>query len=217
MASELLTTAAVKALEPKEKRYLVNDGNRLYLSIAPSGSKRWLSRVDFQGHTIETALGPWPEVSLDDARRRHRELRALVREGRDPRLPASMSFAELWQDWIDTKTPEWGATHAFQNRRLGELYLLPAFGRAEPGKITPLAIRNMLLPFFRTKPATGRKLLSALSQVLRHGAVLGLLSSAGRAEEEPETHALRAFLQVLMLMRTPTQRLPSSQPAPSPP
>ncbi len=33
MASELLTTATVKALKPKEKRYLVNNGTRLYLSV----------------------------------------------------------------------------------------------------------------------------------------------------------------------------------------
>ncbi|MCR5257201.1 MAG: Arm DNA-binding domain-containing protein [Desulfovibrio sp.] len=68
----------------------------------PSGTKTWTSRVRGQGRDLDLSLGEWPEVGLEEARRRHEENRRLAREGWDPRRPTEMRFRNLWADWLKT-------------------------------------------------------------------------------------------------------------------
>ena len=92
MPAEKLTKAVIDALKPRQARYFESDGHGLYIAVIPTGVKRWVSRVKWRSTTIDVGLGEWPEVGLDEARRRHKENRAMAREGRDPRMPAAMPF-----------------------------------------------------------------------------------------------------------------------------
>ncbi len=174
MPAEKLTKAVIDALKPRQARYFESDGHGLYIAVIPTGVKRWVSRVKWRSTTIDVGLGEWPEVGLDEARRRHKENRAMAREGRDPRMPATMFFRDLWVDWLKVRTPGWGELHAFQVRRLGELYILPAFGNADPATITPLDVRTAFLTLWNTKRSTCMKVLSDFSQCMRHGVTLGI-------------------------------------------
>ena len=101
MPTERLTKSMIDALEPRASRYMVGDGHRLYIVVRPSGVKTWLSRVRWQGRDVDISLGTWPEVDIQEARKKHLENRGMARDGLDPRRPAAMLFRDLWADWPD--------------------------------------------------------------------------------------------------------------------
>lgn len=61
-----------------------NDGNGLYLVVAPSGSKAWLYMFRWEGKLKEMGLGGYPLHSLAEARKAAEDARKLVKQGRNP-------------------------------------------------------------------------------------------------------------------------------------
>ena len=76
-----LTKAKVKAAR-KPGRYA--DGNTLYLYVTPTRSKSWVQRLTVNGRRCDIGLGPWPVVTLAEARDVALDNRRLVRDGGDP-------------------------------------------------------------------------------------------------------------------------------------
>ena len=76
-----LTALSVKAIS-KPGRH--GDGDGLYLHIAPSGTKSWVQRIVIKGKRRDIGLGPYPAVSLVQARTMSASNRTTVSEGRDP-------------------------------------------------------------------------------------------------------------------------------------
>jgi len=106
----MLTDKAIKALKPRASLYRVADGGGLCIEITPNGTKLWRYRYRVSGKPKMMALGRYDEVSLEQARNRHRDARKLLANGTDPmdvrrastdaqarqelaRFPA---FAETW-------------------------------------------------------------------------------------------------------------------------
>lgn len=79
-----LTALAIKNLKPKPKLYRVADSGGLCLEISPSGSKLWRWRYAFQGKPQMLALGRYPDLTLEQARRKRDEARSLADAGKHP-------------------------------------------------------------------------------------------------------------------------------------
>src|SRR5215472_13778016 len=62
------------------------DGGGLYLYVAPSGAKTWRYDFRFLGRRQTLTIGPYPEVSLKKARKRHQAARELLEDGHNPAL-----------------------------------------------------------------------------------------------------------------------------------
>ena len=60
------------------------DGEGLFFKVAGQGKAYWTYRYTLGGKESERSLGPYPEMSLDQARIRHLELRAAVAKKVDP-------------------------------------------------------------------------------------------------------------------------------------
>ncbi|WP_240162889.1 integrase arm-type DNA-binding domain-containing protein [Paraburkholderia sp. Cy-641] len=75
-----------RVAKPRERPYLLSDGNGLAPRIWPDGSKTWLLRYrrPSTGKENFLSLGPYPEVTLVDARKSAAITRSLVRDGTDP-------------------------------------------------------------------------------------------------------------------------------------
>ncbi len=82
----MLTDAAVRAAKPKERDYKLNDTGGLLLVVTKGGSKLWRMRYVIQGKEKLLSFGPYPEVSLVNARDQRDAARALLRDGKDPSL-----------------------------------------------------------------------------------------------------------------------------------
>jgi integrase len=80
-----LTDIQVKSAKPKEKPYTLADGGGMYLEVMPSGSKIWrMSYRQPNGKNNRLTFGPYPEVSLLDARGKRMDAKKLKAAGSDP-------------------------------------------------------------------------------------------------------------------------------------
>jgi len=79
-----LTFFEIKSAAPKEKPFKLSDGDGLYLLVLPNGHKFWRFRYRFAGIEKMLALGPFPAVSLAEARIKRDAARKSLIEGVDP-------------------------------------------------------------------------------------------------------------------------------------
>ncbi|MEW4397484.1 Arm DNA-binding domain-containing protein [Agrobacterium tumefaciens] len=77
-----LSDVLVKSTKLKAGRH--SDGGGLYLNVTPAGSKSWLYMWTVDGKRREMGLGPYPSVTLANARSKASDARQAVAEGRDP-------------------------------------------------------------------------------------------------------------------------------------
>ncbi len=90
-----LTDAGIKALKPKNGRYMVSDGRGLSLDVLPSGKMSWLFRYRLDGKPCKVILGGYPDLTLRKARERRDELAAQVASGKNPALDVKQRRAGL--------------------------------------------------------------------------------------------------------------------------
>ena len=79
-----LTEKQIEDLAPRLREFVIGDGGGLYLQIEPSGKKLW--RMKYKRGHKETSIsfGPYPDVSLTEARRCRDDARRLIADGIDP-------------------------------------------------------------------------------------------------------------------------------------
>jgi hypothetical protein len=93
---------------------MLADGRGLYLRIGPSGSKSWIMRYQIDGRVHDMGLGPYPEISLAEARDRCLAQRRVKVDGVDP--IAARKAERLAQRLTDAK--------AMTFRQFAEAYIL---------------------------------------------------------------------------------------------
>ena len=81
MAGGKLTILKLKALTAPG-RY--GDGSGLWLQVRDAEHRSWLFRYISGGKHRQMGLGPFPDVSLAEAREAAHGYRAAVRQGQDP-------------------------------------------------------------------------------------------------------------------------------------
>ncbi|AKH70525.1 MULTISPECIES: tyrosine-type recombinase/integrase [Spongiibacter] len=79
-----LTAREVQAAKPKDKPYGLADGGGLSLWVTPVGQRYWHFRYRIDGKQPRISLGVYPTISLQLAREKAAEMRALVARGIDP-------------------------------------------------------------------------------------------------------------------------------------
>src|SRR4051794_40738454 len=102
MPAERLTARRCDTAKAAGRPIMLADGKGLYLRVAPSGSRSWIYRYRVGDRQHDLGLGPYPEITLADARDRALAQRRLRLAGNDPLAvkrsqtakPASMTFAE---------------------------------------------------------------------------------------------------------------------------
>lgn len=118
----LTDTEARQAKAPQKPRKLTDDGG-LYLYVAPSGAKTWRYDFRFLGRRQTLTIGPYPEVSLKKARKRHQGARELLEDGQNPAVAkqrekrskhsaAANTLEAIAQEWLEEmrphRSPSWG-------------------------------------------------------------------------------------------------------------
>jgi len=107
-----LSDINIKRAKPTRKPQRMFDGGGLYLEIAPTGGKLWRYKYRFEGKEKLLSLGRYPEVSLQDARRRHFEARERLAQGIDPaatKRAAKDAKRELSESSFEIVAREWFA------------------------------------------------------------------------------------------------------------
>ncbi len=84
MAENKLSDMGVRKAGPGPKVKKLGDGLGMFLQIETNGSKLWRIGYRFDGKQKTLSLGPYPAVSLKDARLKRDDARALLAKGVDP-------------------------------------------------------------------------------------------------------------------------------------
>ena len=89
-----LSHTAVSNAKPKAKLYKLFDGGGLYLLVKPSGYKSWKYDYRIDGARGTYTIGQYPDISMKDARSRHRDARECVAKGVHPRTIKELERVE---------------------------------------------------------------------------------------------------------------------------
>ena len=150
-------------------------GHGLTLRLKPRRSggvtKHWVQRLRIHGKPVNIGLGPYPVVSLAEARETALANRREVHKGRDPRIkPRKVpTFAEAAKQVITLKAPTWksGEQEARIWHSSFEQYVLPHFGLKPVSEIATSDVLAVLTPIWQTKQETARRVRQRLAVVFR--------------------------------------------------
>ena len=124
---------------------IYSDGGNLNFRVAPGGSRSWVFRFAMNGKTRDAGLGPYPEVSLSEARVKAFEWRKLLVAGVDP----------------------------LAQRNAERAYAFPVFGRLPVSAIDTGLVMRVLEPIWAIKPTTASRLRGRIENVLDWAKVRG--------------------------------------------
>jgi len=79
-----LTEDAIRSVKPGVKDRKMYDERGLFLIVTPSGSWPWRFKYKFNNKQNALALGLYPAVGPDEARRRRDQAQHLLAQGIDP-------------------------------------------------------------------------------------------------------------------------------------
>jgi len=79
-----LSEFAVRKAKPKDKAYKLADGGGLYLHVQTSGSKHWRMKYRFGGKEKLLTFGPYPLITIAEARKKRDAAKKQLHDGLDP-------------------------------------------------------------------------------------------------------------------------------------
>jgi integrase len=184
---QTLTHAFIsKPLQPK--RYF--DTTRgLHLFVKDSGRKYWVFRYTLGGKRHDHSLGPYPDVSLSEAREAATKARLAVRKGESPlpeetpAAPAAPRFADFAEEFIAMNEAQWtNPKHVAQWRSTLREYAFPVIGDLPVDQITTEHLLRILAPLWTAKTETASRLRGRIERILGAATARGLRSGVNPAQ-----------------------------------
>jgi integrase len=183
---KLSAVEVAKAKGPK----VLHDGGGLYLRVAPNrrygdgnegpGSKSWVFRFQLDGKRRDMGLGPYPDISLAEARRKATECRKQRHDGIDPldakaahrqaqRLSAAKgrTFRQVAEEFIGRNEAGWrNPKHRQQWRNTLATYAYPIIGELPVDVVDTGLVVQVLDPIWAAKPETASRVRGRIEAVL---------------------------------------------------
>lgn len=184
-----LSDRQLKALKPKDKDYVLTDGDGLQLRVRVNRSMQWNFnyRHPVTKNRINMALGSYPEVSLAQARKKTVEARELLAQGIDPkaqrnelqeakRAETEHTFENVATAWFELKKDSVTPAYAEDIWRSLTLHVFPSM------KSTPLSEVNapMVIKLLRPIEAKGsletvKRVSQRLNEIMTYGVNSGMI------------------------------------------
>ena len=141
-----LTDAACRA-KPRAKPFKLSDGGGMFLLISPNGGRAWRLSYRYGKKQKTLSLGPYPAVSLTQARKARALAKELLAKHIDPsqqrkqhRLAqaSTKSFGSVCNEWFSIKMEadeKIAPATALRNRKLINHFINDPIGDREIGAI----------------------------------------------------------------------------------
>jgi integrase len=197
----LLTSDIVRAARPRERRYVLCDGQGMSLHVMPWGSKWWRFRYHFHHTEKMLSLGVYPRVNLATARRRLADARGLLARGIDPsadrkehRAANARTFEAVARDWLKGLEVPIAkglitADTLKDATRILERHVFPELGARPIGAIRSHELLRVLKQIeLKGLRFTAQRAKQRCSRVFRHAIGLGYV-------ERDVTQAFRGLLE----------------------
>ena len=178
---------------------VLHDGGGLYLRVSKTGTKSWVFRFQLDGKRRDMGLGPYPDISLAEARAKAVAHRKQRHDGIDPlaakaaerqaqRLSAARgrTFREVAEEFIARNEVGWrNAKHRQQWRNTLATYVYPVLGALPVAAIDTGLVVQVLDPIWAKKPETAGRVRGRIEAVLDAATVRGFRqgpnSASGKA------------------------------------
>ena len=185
---------------------VLHDGGGLYLRVAPnrkdrngnekSGAKSWVFRFQLNGKRRDMGLGPYPDISLSEARGRATDYRKQRHDGIDPldakiaqrqaqRLAVAKGriFRECATEFIEKNRAGWrNAKHRQQWENTLKTYVYPKLGDLPVSAIDTGLVVEVLDPIWTDKPETASRVRGRIEAVLDAATVRGFRQGPNPAQ-----------------------------------
>jgi integrase len=133
MATNVLTDAKCKGAKAGDKPVKLFDGQGMFLFISPTGAKVWRLTYRIDGKAQTLVIGPYPAVSLAEARQKRDKVKAALRDGQDPK--AAQKARKAGRTLDDAHDAYWGGrkdlspSYLENERRAYEMHVQPILGK----------------------------------------------------------------------------------------
>lgn len=159
----------------KPGRYTDSYARGLHLWVKPGGNKYWVFRFTIDGKQKNMSFGPFPLVSLIDARKKALNAREEIHHGIDPleeriknksEVKNVIKFADFANEYINTKKAGWSnQKHAQQWISTITQYATPVIGKMSLDEVQTDDILKILSPIWSTKTETASRLRGRLERI----------------------------------------------------
>ena len=186
-----LTDIQVRNAAPRERDFKMSDSGGLYILIRSNGSKLWRMKYRVDGREQKLSFGPYPAISLKDARLRRDEARVEIGRGGNParrerserieaEIAAGETFVEVASEYIEKCAKEGYAETTVKKARWFLDLLKPTIGNEPIRDISPHDLLSALRRIERKgNRESARRARSFASRVFRYGV------ATLRAEHDP--------------------------------
>ncbi len=178
-----LTSKTIESLAKTSSPGKTNDGDGLYFQVSKSGTTSWIFRYKLDGRSREMGLGPYPTVTLSEARQLAAHQRKILATGADPlatrdaereakreaeRQAAARrtTFEELAGEYLQAHGSSWSDKWRKGWLRKLELYAFPIIGKLSTDTIQTEDVLNVLHPIWATKTRTADEVRGQIEQIL---------------------------------------------------
>src|SRR3984893_8069962 len=189
---KLLAVEVAKVKGPGE----LHDGGGLYLGASRTETKSWICRFQRDGRRRDMGLGPYPDISLADARTRASTHRRQLHDGIDPldakeaqrrveraSVAKGRTFREIAEEFIGRNQTSWrNAKHRQQWRNTLQAYVYPAIGDLPVAVIDTGLVVQVLDPIWTEKPETASRVRGRIEAVLDAATVRGFRQGPNPAQ-----------------------------------
>lgn len=194
-----LSDLALRNAKPAEKPYKLFDSGGLYLLVQTNGSRLWKLKYRFDGKERSLAFGPYPLVSLAEAREQRDAAKKLLLAGTDPSAQKKKDRAEalfasrntfglVAQEQLEIFEDKGLAKVTMDKHRWLLTVLADSLTDRPIAEITPAEVLDLLRKVERSgRRETAKKLRADIGSVFRLAVV------TGRAASDP-TLALKGTL-----------------------
>lgn len=181
----MLNNVTVKNAAPGR----LSDGRGLILVKSSATKGSWVFRYQHLGRRRDMGIGPWPGLSLAQARATRDKWAAMLVEGKDPISEREAQRAAQTQD-RDRDDPTFAdmVQTVFEARRaslrgdgdrgrwLSPLitHMIPKIGKQRMSALHQTDIRDALAPIWKTKHPTAKKALERTRIVFREARAVGV-------------------------------------------
>ncbi|RXF63509.1 integrase [Pseudomonas syringae] len=184
-----LSDRQLKAVKPKDKDYVLTDGDGLQLRVRVTRSMQWNFnyRHPVTKNRINMALGSYPEVSLAQARKKAVEARELLAQGVDPkaqrnelqeakRAKTEHTFENVATAWFELKKDSVTPAYAEDIWRSLTLHVFPEMRTTPLSEVTAPMVIKLLRPIeAKGSLETVKRLSQRLNEIMTYGVNSGMI------------------------------------------
>jgi integrase len=175
---------------------VLHDGGGLYVRISATGAKSWVFRFQLDGKRRDMGLGPYPDISLAEARSKASAHRKQRHDGIDPldakeaqrqahrlSIAKGRTFRDMAEEFIGRNEAGWrNAKHRQQWRNTLQTYVYPQLGELAVGAIDTGLVVQVLDPIWAEKPETASRVRGRIEAVLDAATVRGFRQGPNPAQ-----------------------------------